>query len=112
MLIYQSAFFFTCSLLIVIHPFYFHREVKLITADGSFDVDISLFRDSNLEQMIFPRAQNTFVSLAEGEIVYVSVDLRSQNLLPSDDAVIVMDTCFVTSLQSNQDPMVYLIENR
>jgi len=86
--------------------------VKLITADGTFDVDISLYRDSNLKQMIFPRGQSPLVSLAEGEIVYVSVDLRSQNLIPSGDAVLVMDTCFVTSLQSNQDPIVYLIENR
>ena len=82
-----------------------------MTADGTFDVDISLFRDSGFKEMIYPKNQTPLVSLAEGEVVYVSVDLRSQNLLPAGDAVLVMDTCFVTSLQSNQEPLLYLIEN-
>ena len=89
-----------------------HREVKLVTANGTFDVDISLYRDPNLEQMIFPGRQSSLVSLAEGEVVYVSVDLRSQNLLPFGDAALVLNNCFVTSLQSNQEPMVHLIQNR
>ena len=75
-------------------------------------MDISLYRDSSFQLVILPGSANPLVSLAEGEIVYVSVDLRSQNLIPSDDAVLVMDTCFVTSLQSNQEPLVYLIKER
>ena len=116
--LYESLLHVTCycpiELLLptLLYLNFIFREVKLITSDGTFDVDISLFRDSLYQQIITPKISDFFVSLAEGEVVFVSVDLKSKNFLSSDDAVIVMDTCFVTSHINNKEPLMYLIQDR
>nr|CAB3262201.1 uncharacterized protein LOC100178652 [Phallusia mammillata] len=90
----------------------YKREIELVTASGIFDVDISLFRDSTYQRPLLPTQGSSLVSLSEGEVVFVSVDLRSRDLLPSDDAVLVMDNCFVTSSQSTREPLTYLFREK
>lgn len=87
------------------------RETEVVTAEGTFEVEITLFRDPLFLQIIKPGQSHPLVSLAEGELVYVSVDLTSRRLLPLNSAVLVMDTCFVTSPKNDFTPFLYLLQN-
>ncbi|XP_076806101.1 uncharacterized protein LOC143449687 isoform X2 [Clavelina lepadiformis] len=88
----------------------YKREIELHTDSGVFDVDISLFRDFTYQRPI-TAGESPFVSLAEGEVVFISVDLRSKQLLPHDDVLLVMDNCFVTSSQTTREPLMYLLRH-
>jgi len=83
----------------------------MVTANGVFEVDISLFRDPSFQQQITPETASSPVSFAEGEVVFVSVELKSKDLFPPGASVLVMDTCFVTSEQSTREPLTYLFHD-
>lgn len=89
-----------------------------MTGIGNFEVMISLYRDPELSRQIMADF-GALVKLAEGQIIYVSVDLKKSYMVQDDDVSLVMNSCFVTSsLNENQDesekqkPMLHLLRDR
>nr|XP_026695671.1 uncharacterized protein LOC100178652 isoform X2 [Ciona intestinalis] len=90
----------------------YKRQTEVITSGGTFDINLSLFRDALFQKLILPptKSLSSLITLAEGEVLFVSVDLQSKDLFSSNTLVLVIDTCFVTSSQRLLEPITFLLQ--
>nr|XP_018673414.1 uncharacterized protein LOC108951121 [Ciona intestinalis] len=84
------------------------RTISEQTSHASFEVDISLYRDSSYSPGSLITSSPR---LAQGEVLYVSVDMVSLSITDQQNQALVLDRCFATDTSSERRNVYDFIRN-